>query len=90
MAGFTKSKEGELHAQRQLEKALTVLGLERSDHPTAEDVRARFVVLAKSHHPDAHGNVIMGGGRRVGRSFSFQGLCDAKDLLVKHLEQSND
>lgn len=84
MAGFTKKKESPLAKQRRLDNARRVLGFTPNQVITVDTVRSTFAALVKEHHPDGNNEREVGWKHKP----NLQMLREAKDMLVKELENS--
>lgn len=88
--GFHASHTGGLRLVRALQKARAVLGV--SVAPTREEVKKAFSLMVKYHHPDSTQDPMQSelDGNIMSASYTLQVMRDAKDLLLKNLEDGND
>lgn len=87
--GFHATHTGDLALERALQKARAVLGV--PSEATREEVKKAFSLLVKYHHPDSTQDPMQSelDGNVMSASYTLQVMRDAKDLLLKHLENND-
>jgi hypothetical protein len=83
MTIFAKKEDSELQTQRKVYKACKLLGLVFKYKWTVSHVKEQYSICIKTMHPD-HPSY------RPGSDQTIQELRQAKDYLVKYLENKDD
>lgn len=77
MKNFIQKTESPLAYIRRMQKARKVLGFKKDEQPSAKEVRARYLALVKSSHPDTCDSTASTS------SHSMDKLRKAKDALLE-------
>jgi hypothetical protein len=83
MATYTQKEPSDLAKRRKVQKAMQVLNFDTGTAFTVEQVKARFVSYVKATHPDSNGGKTLPGP-------TIQQMREAKDTLLKHLEEKEN
>lgn len=87
--GFHSAYIGDLALERALQKARAMLAV--SSEATRDQIKTAFSQMAKCFHPDNTEDAMKAAlnGHIVDEAYTLQAMRDAKDLLLKHLEDEN-